>query len=245
MNIKSVNDTDFRHALTERFLDCDTTVEEEQALARFYRECKQKGCVPDGESEICEIVTATVQINDATIQPQIANTTSTARPRHSILRWLAAACIAVAAVCGTVVAFHDNSGKPTLALNKKAMKAEPREVSKDTAVIAVPDNEMVVAQNADRNMVKPKSNAHGNPAVAAQEQQSTPVTTPTASSSSASTSEIARLYDMALDTFGDASNITIERKGDVLLLSVVSAGGNTERYAVAVSDGEEPMFVAL
>ncbi len=234
--MKTINDKDFRHALTERFLDCDTTVEEEQMLARFYRKCKQNGSVPNGESKICEMIIATVQV-------------AAVHQRHAKLRWLVAACIAIAVACGAVVAFHENTDKPVLAESSKAMSHQMHQAEKDTATIVAPASEAInIAQNDDmtgkyENLVKQESMS-----TSCKEPSPANHNAPTPSSGkpvSPSVSEIAHLYDMALDTFSDATNITIERKGDVLLLSAVNADGKTERYAVAMADGDEPMLVAL
>ena len=40
--MKKVEDITYRHELIERYLDADTSVEEEQALADFYRHCENK-----------------------------------------------------------------------------------------------------------------------------------------------------------------------------------------------------------
>ena len=40
--MKKLEDITYRHELIERYLDADTSVEEEQALADFYRHCKNK-----------------------------------------------------------------------------------------------------------------------------------------------------------------------------------------------------------
>ena len=40
--MKKLEDTTYRHELIERYLDADTSVEEEQALADFYRHCEEK-----------------------------------------------------------------------------------------------------------------------------------------------------------------------------------------------------------
>ena len=40
--MKKLEDITYRHALIERYLDADTSVEEEQALADFYRHCENK-----------------------------------------------------------------------------------------------------------------------------------------------------------------------------------------------------------
>ena len=38
--MKTLNDKIYRQTLIERYLDADTSIEEEKALANFYRHCK-------------------------------------------------------------------------------------------------------------------------------------------------------------------------------------------------------------
>lgn len=40
--MKKLEDITYRHELIERYLNADTSVEEEQALADFYRHCEDK-----------------------------------------------------------------------------------------------------------------------------------------------------------------------------------------------------------
>ena len=49
--MKKLEDITYRHELIERYLDADTSVEEEQALADFYRHCEDK----DLTDEDCDI----------------------------------------------------------------------------------------------------------------------------------------------------------------------------------------------
>ena len=93
----NINDKSFRLALTERFLDCDTTVGEERELARYYSSCKLNGCVPDGEKEICELVLATIKVDDVPqCQPQ-------RKPQRHRNVWLRIVGITAAAVVAAVL----------------------------------------------------------------------------------------------------------------------------------------------
>ena len=49
--MKKLEDITYRHELIERYLDADTSVEEEQALADFYRHCEDKD-LTDGDLDI-------------------------------------------------------------------------------------------------------------------------------------------------------------------------------------------------
>ena len=46
--MKKLEDITYRHELIERYLDADTSVEEEQALAEFYRHCEDKDLTDEG-----------------------------------------------------------------------------------------------------------------------------------------------------------------------------------------------------
>lgn len=239
--MNDIHNNDFRCALTERFLDSDTTVEEERMLATFYRTCVQKGCVPKGESEICGMVLATVKTDDATVLPEALRTEVPVQSHSTALRWLAAACIAVAVVCGAVLAFHENTGKPTFVASNASTSSKSQNVVTDTTAVVVAENEATVIARNSGGERKTEARTMQMPKPSAREVASTA----NGGQAPSSASEIAMLYDVAIGTFSNATDITIERKGDILLLSAVNTDGKTERYAVAVSDGEEPLLVSL
>lgn len=242
-----INDKSFRQTLIERFLNCDTTVAEEQELAQFYAECRKADCVPEDEKNICALVTATVTsaASDNHAKPH-APTGIHHTLRHLHWQWVAAACVAAAIVVGVAVKFatYDNESTMLATSNNTARKLhidgnntirKPHidEISTGTSPatnISATDNldEQHVAQSSSR-VVRRQSTS---PQLVASN-------TDVAGSDTSSTVDMNSVCSLAVAAFCDANSITIERKGDVVLLTTADGDGTCQRYVVGdAGDGQ-------
>ena len=98
--MKNLNDKALRQQLIQRYLDGETTIEEEQALAHFY--LHNHGTIPADEEDVCQLVLATSHLADD-FMPSVekveefdrimAKDARKAR-RITLWPWLAAACVA-------------------------------------------------------------------------------------------------------------------------------------------------------
>lgn len=238
-----INDKSFRQTLIERFLDCDTTVAEERGLARFYAECQKKGMVPDGESDICELVTATVlSDNDAVAQESVGRCRT---PRRALWRWAAAACAVVAIVVGTAVKFAAYNNDGTVLSANNGMASVPHEdVAVKAAGIAIASAPKVsVADNSDR----PHSAQSAGRMVRSRSKELQPAVSKAADATNgvASAVDMNHVYDMAVSAFCDADGITVERKGGVVLLTTVDGDGTCRRYVVGEADEGQMTLAGL
>ena len=66
--MKKLEDITYRHGLIERYLDADTSVEEEQALADFYRHCENKD-LTDEDLEIRNLMLGMENYTPNILQP--------------------------------------------------------------------------------------------------------------------------------------------------------------------------------
>ena len=66
--MKKLEDITYRHKLIERYLDADTNVEEEQALADFYRHCENKD-LTDEDLDIRNLMLGTENYTSNILQP--------------------------------------------------------------------------------------------------------------------------------------------------------------------------------
>ena len=66
--MKKLEDITYRHKLIERYLDADTSVEEEQALADFYRHCEDKD-LTDEDLDIRNLMLGTENYTSNILQP--------------------------------------------------------------------------------------------------------------------------------------------------------------------------------
>lgn len=228
----NINDTSFRNMLAERFLDCDTSVEEERELASFYQECTRNGCIPEGEEDICQLVTATVKCHDG----KCHGDEMTSRPRRKPWQWAAAACAAGIAVAGVAFALATHQGSaPALAdadtsavqptcttSHGQANDTDTQAMASVTAKAGVP-----AMPNKDKMPIRTAAEATTMPTTAA-----TVATRKQKQSATPSSADISSVCHAAINSFHDATDISIERKGNALLLSTANDDGTCRRYVV-------------
>ena len=70
--MKKLEDITYRHKLIERYLDADTSVEEEQALADFYRHCEDKD-LTDEDLDIRNLMLGMENYTPNILQPASKN----------------------------------------------------------------------------------------------------------------------------------------------------------------------------
>ena len=99
--MKKLEDITYRHELIERYLDADTSVEEEQALADFYRHCEKKD-LTDEDLDIRNLMlgmenyTPNIhQVEEADGQPQMKEMSLAASKKHET-RWVRLSAILLA-----------------------------------------------------------------------------------------------------------------------------------------------------
>lgn len=99
--MKKLEDITYRHELIERYLDADTSVEEEQALADFYRHCENKD-LTDEDLDTRNLMlgmenyTPNIhQVEEADGQPQMKEMSLAASKKHET-RWVRLSAILLA-----------------------------------------------------------------------------------------------------------------------------------------------------
>ena len=107
--MKKLEDITYRHELIERYLDADTSVEEEQALADFYRHCEEKDLTEE-DLDIRNLMlgmenyTPNIhQVEEEDKQPDIKEMSLAASKKHET-RWvrLSAILLATAMLAGLI-----------------------------------------------------------------------------------------------------------------------------------------------
>ena len=127
--MKKLEDITYRHELIERYLDADTSVEEEQALADFYRHCEDKD-LTDEDLDIRNLMlgmenyTPNIhQVEERDEQPEMKEMSLATSKKHET-RWvrLSAILLATAMLAGLIFLlfpikdyFSSSSEQPGLA----------------------------------------------------------------------------------------------------------------------------------
>ncbi len=142
--MKDLNDKAMRQQLTERYLNADTTTEEEAALANFYRQSHE---VLSAEEEIVrQLVLASTQFNseftlsDEKVEEfdRIMASHPTKKRRIVLWPWLAAAC--VAAILAIILAPPRSGGdshatSPTAQIHRQKQEQKKAFPKTDTSEV--------------------------------------------------------------------------------------------------------------
>ncbi len=214
--MNNINDKSFRHALTERFLNCDTSVDEERELARYYSRCKQSGRVPDDEMEICELVLATIKTTD---MPK--------RRRNVWLRsvGIAAAAVVVVALVMTF-ALADRQPATVASTTTTAISHDTASVCiatvASTAITTPTEKE---EQRQSVNGITPVSSPNRSKAASVRHEGKTKTTFDNI--------DMAEVYSLAAALFHDMSNVLIERGSEGIMVSAVGENGKKQSFLVS------------
>lgn len=240
-----INDKSLRQTLIERFLNCDTTVAEERELALFYAECRKADRVPEDEKSICALVMATVTSAASDNHAEAHEPTGI---RHTPCRlnwqWVAAACVAAVIAVGAAVKFaaYDNESTMLTTSNNTVRTPHVDEMSKTQ------ESKTQETGTSSATNISTKNNSDGQHTAlssyrAARRQSTSPQLvaskTDVARSETSSTVDMNGVCSLAVAAFCDANSITIERKGDVVLLTTADGDGTCQRYVVGdAGDGQ-------
>lgn len=225
MAMENVKDAEYRKALVERFLDCDTTVEEERVLARFYHQCRRHGTVPSDEREVCEIVLATVPVGrgDTFGRLRMAR-------RRKMAAILAAAVVVAACAMTFVLGLTHKGGEVAIAA------ADTDSVQNVCHGVVSADVRMPKVASSSDYALKPNRQKAATAMARTSSETCRPVSRQYASDHENAAMDVKAVYDIAVTTLHDASFIRVERKGDAALVSAVWSDGSNRRFVADLSD---------
>lgn len=267
--MKKLEDITYRHELIERYLDADTSVEEEQALADFYRHCENK----DLTDEDLDIRNLMLGMENYT--PNILQPTS---KKHET-RWvrLSAILLATAMLAGLIFLlfpikdyFSSSSeqqpGFTNLIPTEQVVRSQPSSEDEDgnlnayekmeradslflaaTQDIVTPQemksSKMVLAK---RKNIAERSEKHAGKTAENTEETSSGNTEKTSSETERSIHEdFNQIYEVASAALPSAEQLTINRQGDNIVISTIDNDGNTQHYTINVTDTQDGSYQLL
>ena len=223
--MKNINDSKYRKTLIERFLDCDTSVEEERALASYYRRCKEQGSVSRDEMEICELVLTTISLPS-----KVSGNNFGKFAWRKTVAWIAAAVAVV--LC--VMTFGMEIGEDDTSLHQKTAVSMPAK-----QYVA---NALVLAEKSARQVPTVASDASSAEVRAVHTRRKADVgavrSATTIARDKSVAADIKEVYDVATLAFHDASSIFVESKGSAAMVSATWSDGSVKRYVACASDGD-------
>ncbi len=227
-----INNNHYRKTLIGRFLNCETSVEEEHKLAYFYIHCKQKSNIPKEETEIAEIIMATVKLQ----KQSNTSPANSSKPRLAIRswRWIAAVCITVFIFIGIAINFMPGHEKGNLAINK-ARKNVFNTTVQDSTILAT-----AIPQTKDKDIAHHIKTAPTNAPFHNKQNDSTHIVSlkndkrnaQKGNSTITGESNLTYACQLTMEAFQDAANIIIEQKDNNLSVSIINDNKERKDYRV-------------
>lgn len=273
--MKKLEDITYRHELIERYLDADTSVEEEQALAEFYRHCEDKD-LTDEDLDIRNLMlgmenyTPNIhQVEEADGQLQMKEIPLGISKTHET-RWvrLSAILLATAMLAGLIFLlfpikdyFSSSSEQPGLANlvpTEQMVRSQPSSEDEDGNLNAYEKMERAdsLFLAATQNIVTPQEMKSSKMALAKRKnfaERSENHTGKTAENTEETSSETERsihedfnqIYEVASAALPSAEQLTINRQGDNIVISTLDNEGNIQHYTINAAETQDGSYQLL
>lgn len=266
--MKKLEDITYRHELIERYLDADTSVEEEQALADFYRHCEDKD-LTDEDLDIRNLMLG--------MENYTPNFHQVEEKKHET-RWvrLSAILLATAMLAGLIFLlfpikdyFSSSSEQPGLANlvpTEQVVRSQPSSEDEDGNLNAYEKMERAdsLFLAATQDIVTPQEMKSSKMALAKRmniaersEKDAGKTAENTAETSSGNTektlSETERsihedfnqIYEVASAALPSAEQLTINRQGNNIVISTLDNDGNMQHYTINITETQDGSYQLL
>lgn len=259
--MKKLEDITYRHELIERYLDADTSVEEEQALADFYRHCEDKD-LTDEDLDIRNLMLGTENYTSNILQPT--------SKKHET-RWvrLSAILLATAMLAGLIFLlfpikdyFSSSSeqqpGLANLVPTEQVVRSQPSSEDENENLDAYEKMERAdsLFLAATQDIVTPQEMKSSKMALAKRKniaERSEKHAGKTAENTEETSSETERsihedfnqIYEVASAALPSAEQLTINRQGDNIVISTLDNDGNMQHYTINIAGTQDGSYQLL
>ena len=286
--MKKLEDITYRHELIERYLDADTSVEEEQALADFYRHCEEKD-LTDEDLDIRNLMLG--------MENYTPNFHQVEEKKHET-RWvrLSAILLATAMLAGLIFLlfpikdyFSSSSEQPgfaNLVPTEQVVRSQPSSEDEDgnlntyekmeradslflaaTKDIVTPqemksskiafEKRKNIAERSEKNAGKTVSYTEKSLGYTEKNlsyaEKSSGYAEKTSGKAEKTSSETERsihedfnqIYEVASAALPSAEQLTINRQGNIIVISTIDNDGNAQHYTINAADTQDGSYQLL
>lgn len=252
--MKKLEDITYRHELIERYLDADTSMEEEQALADFYRHCEDKD-LTDEDLDIRNLMLG--------MENYTPNIHQVEEKNHET-RWvrLSAILLATAMLAGLIFLlfpikdyFSSSSeqqpGFANLVPTEQVVRSQPSSEDEDGNLNAYEKMERAdsLFLAATQDIVTPQEMKTSKISLAKRKniaERSEKDAEKTSSETERSIHEdFNQIYEVASAALPSAEQLTINRQGDNIVISTLDNDGNMLHYTINVAETQDGSYQLL
>lgn len=252
--MKKLEDITYRHELIERYLDADTSVEEEQALADFYRHCEDKD-LTDEDLNIRNLMLG--------MENYTPNIHQVEEKKHET-RWvrLSAILLATAMLAGLIFLlfpfkdyFSSSSeqqpGLANLVPTEQVVRSQPSSEDGNENLDAY--EKMKQADSlflaATQDIVTPQEMKTSKMVLAKRKniaERSEKDAEKTSSEAERSIHEdFNQIYEVASAALPSAEQLTINRQGNNIVISTLDNEGNMQHYTINITETQDGSYQLL
>lgn len=267
--MKKLEDITYRHELIERYLDADTSVEEEQALADFYRHCEDKD-LTDEDLDIRNLMlgmenyTPNILLTEEEDKQPDMKEMSLAASKNHETRWvrLSAILLATAMLAGLIFLlfpikdyFSSSSeqqpGLAKLVPTEQVVRSQPSSEDEDGNLNAYEKMERAdsLFLAATQDIVTPQEMKTSKRALAKRKniaERSEKDAEKTSSETERSIHEdFNQIYEVASAALPSAEQLTINRQGDNIVISTLDNDGNMQHYTINIAGTQDGSYQLL
>lgn len=252
--MKKLEDITYRHELIERYLDADTSVEEEQALADFYRHYENKD-LTDEDLDIRNLMLG--------MENYTPNIHQVEEKNHET-RWvrLSAILLATAMLAGLIFLlfpikdyFSSSSeqqpGLANLIPTEQVVRSQPSSEEENENLDAYEKMERAdsLFLAATQDIVTPQEMKTSKRALAKRKniaERSEKDAEKTSSETERSIHEdFNQIYEVASAALPSAEQLTINRQGDNIVISTLDNDGNMQHYTINIAETQDGSYQLL
>ena len=251
--MKKLEDITYRHELIERYLDADTSVEEEQALADFYRHCEDKD-LTDEDLDIRNLMLG--------MENYTPNFHQVEEKKHET-RWvrLSAILLATAMLAGLIFLlfpikdyFSSSSeqqpGLANLVPTEQVVRSQPssedgnehlnayEKMERADSLFLAATQDIVTPQEMKTSKMAEKTSEYKEKTSEYKEE--------TSSETERSIHEdFNQIYEVASAALPSAEQLTINRQGNIIVISTIDNDGNAQHYTINAADTQDGSYQLL
>ena len=267
--MKKLEDITYRHELIERYLDADTSVEEEQALADFYRHCEDKD-LTDEDLDIRNLMLG--------MENYTPNIHQVEEKKHET-RWvrLSAILLATAMLAGLIFLlfpfkdyFSSSSeqqpGLANLVPTEQVVRSQPssedgngnlnayEKMKRADSLFLAATQDIVTPQEmksskmtlAKRMNIAERSEKDAGKTAENTAETSSGNTEKTSSETERSIHEdFNQIYEVASAALPSAEQLTINRQSDNIVISTLDNDGNMQHYTINIKETQDGSYQLL
>ena len=266
--MKKLEDITYRHELIARYLDADTSVEEEQTLTDFYRHCEDKDLTEE-DFDIRNLMLGMEnytpdihQVEEGDKQPDMTEMPLGVSKKHET-RWVRLSAILLATAMLAVLIFllfpikdyfsssSEQPGLANLVPTEQVVRSQPSSEDEDKNLDTYEKMERAdsLFLAATQDIVTPQEMKTSKRALAKRKniaERSEKDAEKTSSETERSIHEdFNQIYEVASAALPSAEQLTINRQGDNIVISTLDNEGNMQHYTINVTETQDGSYQLL